>query len=291
MGYLRIFLRAVFAAAVFTIFFATSAFGPFTGSVSACETVNTYRDKKKEETRCLSGRGLLYSDPAEIYTGKNAFFNRLSDKEKKATADIVRKLISENDEEMIVKKEDKRSVSAARDILLPYFGDINIESDGEYIKISMSDPGLIPVNRKIKELAHSLLVESGIEEGSDDEKIRKISDIVCRYLTYDKKYAGKYMDSFLSSMKIRRGACLQYSELFYILCCEEGIPCEIVWGGSSGGYHAWNRVYDGEKWKYIDVTWNDSKDSGGRYQLSEELWEDHWDPAVFEMRESVRGGQ
>lgn len=82
-------------------------------------------------------------------------------------------------------------------------------------------------------------------------------------------YAGK-------ALKRRKAVCEGYATLFYELCKQTGIPCEVVIGyadrpsqvekgkGKATQYkkqevfptnHAWNKVFVYNTWLYLDVTW------------------------------------
>lgn len=79
------------------------------------------------------------------------------------------------------------------------------------------------------------------------------------------------------------GVCNSYALAFYTMTTAEGIPCRYISGistnsvGKTGG-HAWNQVKVGDKWYYIDCTWDDPVGGGYenyKYYLSESLWSDH----------------
>ena|GEM_PF-865354 len=94
--------------------------------------------------------------------------------------------------------------------------------------------------------------------GSDTERIKAINDYVCEHITYGKGYAGPSVAFTGTGQSV--GLCGSYTECVQYLCDRVGIPCVSI----SGENHAWNVVYVGGKWLYVDSTANDGADELSR---------------------------
>ena len=102
---------------------------------------------------------------------------------------------------------------------------------------------------------------------SDREKVTAIHDWVCSHTTYDydSYYAGKIPGSSYSVAGLfdtGRSVCQGYAETVEVLMDAAGLRNELIAGTvtngvSGGGRHAWNRVYIGNEWLYVDTTWDD----------------------------------
>ena len=66
--------------------------------------------------------------------------------------------------------------------------------------------------------------------------------------------------------------CGGYSQVFCAICRASGIDCRTIIGSVDGSDigHAWNAVYVGDSWRYIDTTWNDENDDAHTYYLASE---------------------
>lgn len=91
-------------------------------------------------------------------------------------------------------------------------------------------------------------------------------------------------------LKAKWAVCEGYSNLFYALCQEAGIACEVVTGivkDQNGKIpaigHAWNVVRVDGQWHPIDVTWGAGGLSGDNNKFVKNFKDDFFltDPAVF----------
>lgn len=102
---------------------------------------------------------------------------------------------------------------------------------------------------------------------SDREKVTAIHDWVCGHTTYDYDsfYAGKIPEgshSVEGLFDTGKSVCQGYADTMKALMDAAGLRNELVSGyvkngASGGGAHAWNRVYIGNEWLYVDATWDD----------------------------------
>ena len=98
---------------------------------------------------------------------------------------------------------------------------------------------------------------------SDREKIKKIHDEVVRKTQYDTSILDIDLSSSVKHpsfeatgvFNFNTAVCSGYSRAFNALAQDAGIPSLMV--SSISMLHAWNLVYDGLSWKFIDTTFND----------------------------------
>jgi len=98
---------------------------------------------------------------------------------------------------------------------------------------------------------------------SDREKIKKIHDEIVRNTQYDTSILDIDLSSSVKHpsfeatgvFNFNTAVCSGYSRAFNVLAQDAGIPSLMV--SSIDMLHAWNLVYDGLSWKFIDTTFND----------------------------------
>lgn len=98
---------------------------------------------------------------------------------------------------------------------------------------------------------------------SDREKIKKIHDEIVRNTQYDTSILDIDLSSSVKHpsfeatgvFDFNTAVCSGYSRAFNVLAQDAGIPSLMV--SSIDMLHAWNLVYDGLSWKFIDTTFND----------------------------------
>ncbi len=104
----------------------------------------------------------------------------------------------------------------------------------------------------------------------DEAKLRKIHDWICKNISYDCDAAAVgYVDVQKQNnpfyvYKYKRGVCGGYARLMEIMLTSVGIPCLYIEGYGDDGSsstaavtnHAWNMVWIGGSWRYMDVTWD-----------------------------------
>jgi transglutaminase-like putative cysteine protease len=98
-------------------------------------------------------------------------------------------------------------------------------------------------------------------EGSNStlEAVRRLSEWVSRYLTYDRScWSESYPAK--TTYHSRIGVCDEFTNLFSSLARSVGIPVRyvegLVYSGEEWNYHAWAEVYIGE-WLPVDPTYNE----------------------------------
>ena len=102
------------------------------------------------------------------------------------------------------------------------------------------------------------IVENYItDDMTDREKIQVIHNWLIYNATYDLSYTNYEPDGILLK---GNGVCDSYSKAFSMIMDKLGITCEKITGQTSGGSHAWNRVWLDGQWLYLDCTWDDPAD-------------------------------
>ena len=108
-----------------------------------------------------------------------------------------------------------------------------------------------------------VMQELGVEGLTDYEKIKAIYDYVCKNVTYDYQhlndvnYQLKY--TAYAALINKTAVCQGYATLLYRMLLEAGLDSRIV----AGATHAWNIVKLGDKYYYLDATWDSQRDIYG----------------------------
>lgn len=143
------------------------------------------------------------------------------------------------------------------------------------------------VGDKIDELFEAWDEAYDFYDLSDYEQIEMIYDYICANVTYDDKnlndpsYTLKY--SAYAALIQGTAVCQGYANLFYRMALEAGVDNRII-VGDAGGAHAWNIVDLGEKYYYLDSTWDAPRfEYGYEYFLlgSDNFHADHTPDAEF----------
>ncbi len=119
-------------------------------------------------------------------------------------------------------------------------------------------------NPEIKQLAESITQNAE----NDREKVQKILDFVYDYL---KKEPVVSLPSALDVLHMKKGDCNEHSVLFGALARAAGIPTEITVGliyqDGAYYYHAWDAVYLGNRWYFVDPIFHEFPASIGHIML------------------------
>jgi hypothetical protein len=103
---------------------------------------------------------------------------------------------------------------------------------------------------------------------SDYELLKKFHDYIlsiCEYNFYDMN--SEYNYSCYGVFSVGKAVCQGYSLAFYRLCKEAGFDVRIIISDNEEGNHAWNLVYIGDAYYYVDCTWDDEDSDKYRYFL------------------------
>ena len=89
-----------------------------------------------------------------------------------------------------------------------------------------------------------------IKDKSDREKIKETVRWIKDNSIYSKNPHALWSGSLYGCLVKGEATCLGFSEAFFYIMDTLDIPCSI----ECTKYHAWNLVYDGEKWVKVDLT-------------------------------------
>lgn len=144
------------------------------------------------------------------------------------------------------------------------------------------------VNTKVKTVLNSLKLSGKTRA----RKVKDIHDYIVKNVKYDNtltKFTA--YDGLVSGS--HSTVCQGYALLFYKMCTEAGIPCRFVYGTAktnSPGQtvsHAWNIVKIGEKWYFVDPTWDDTDIASAPLNYdyfligSKQMYKDHTIDSAF----------
>ena len=136
------------------------------------------------------------------------------------------------------------------------------------------------VGKRIDELFEQWDEEFGFYDLSDYEQVKMIYDYICANVSYDWKnlndnaYTLKY--TAYAALINGTAVCQGYANLFYRMALGLDIDNRIVVGFGGGAYHAWNLVDMGDKYYYVDSTWDAGKTEYDYFLLgSEKFCVDH----------------
>lgn len=116
------------------------------------------------------------------------------------------------------------------------------------------------------------IVNSVKDLSTDLKKEKSIHDKVLKNCSYDVEAVNDLenhpeVSSPYGVLVNGKAICQGYAQTMKILLSSAGIKTLYVSGSSEGESHAWNMVYIGGKWKYLDATFDDPVyvDSKGKY--------------------------
>ena len=123
------------------------------------------------------------------------------------------------------------------------------------------------------------------------QKIRTIYDYITTNIRYDK--ANLNDDSYLlkytayAALMHKTAVCQGYAVLFYRMAEAVGVDTRVIVGTGNGGGHAWNIVKVGDRYYYLDSTWDAGwKNYGYNYYLrGTSDFSDHQDGEKFTTAE------
>ena len=138
-----------------------------------------------------------------------------------------------------------------------------IEFDGDKLTLKFryleSKSQTNKVNSKVPEILDQL----GVESMSNYDKVKTIHDYVCKQFSYHSSEED-IVYTMYGGLFNRKAVCNGYALCMYKLLVEAGVPCKYITGEAGTGIdkdaHAWNIVALGDKWYYLDSTWDDADD-------------------------------
>lgn len=108
---------------------------------------------------------------------------------------------------------------------------------------------------KVNDTIKSALQSLQLEGMTDLEKTMAIHNYIINLIDYDTTLTHySAYDGLVSNLHTT--VCQGYALIIYKMLTEAGVSCRYV-TGFSGEEHAWNLVKIGDKWYYLDATWDD----------------------------------
>ena len=232
-----------------------------------------------EDTETIS---ILQQPRYAAETSSSVYYTSLAD-----AAESVREQLREREQTVVVRYQVASGAydrSLANLIFSEAIAHTGVPTEGDYLRyqyggwtcgISISDNGTTckltfsyamtyyttadeeeEVDAKVQEVISSLALDGKNEYG----KIKSIYDYICEHVVYDYEHLSdtSYKTQFTAYGALIDGTsvCQGYAVLFYRLALEAGIDARVIIGESYGEGHAWNIVRIGEKYYYLDSTWD-----------------------------------
>lgn len=111
----------------------------------------------------------------------------------------------------------------------------------------------------LEELVHKFYQKfDGIEGLNDEEKVRKIHDVIIQTFDYDYTLENHSDDLKVAFENNNKIVCSGYAGIFNNICKYYDLESEVIDGYGNGELHSWNRVKIDGKWKYVDCCWDDT---------------------------------
>ena len=108
--------------------------------------------------------------------------------------------------------------------------------------------------------------------GTNKNPINALVELTHQQLQYTE---GRPADSVLDALARGYGECTDFADLFTSLARTANFPARTIYGlAYKDGqqpvfmFHAWNEVYDGEVWRAVDPTWNQTQVDATHLKLS-----------------------
>lgn len=136
-------------------------------------------------------------------------------------------------------------------------------STGSYyynLKLNITYNDSAKDEQEIDAVIEKFFSQINLSSYSDYELLKKFHDFILNSCEYDYDYATKndrYNFSIYGALVRGKTVCQGYALAFYRLCKEAGIDVRFVSSDPDVGCHAWNLVYIGDAYYYVDCTWDD----------------------------------
>lgn len=141
---------------------------------------------------------------------------------------------------------------------------IQVGTDGEKFYYVIQYDVIYITNRQQEMELRSAVSKTVADLCSGDlwqyEKIRNIYEYICGNVRFDDTHKDDdtylLQDSAYAAMIQHTASSEGFAALFYRMCVEDGIPCQIVRGTANGEFHTWNLVRLAAGWYNVDATWD-----------------------------------
>ena len=167
--------------------------------------------------------------------------------------------------------KDQDQLSDINNFVHPYNGFAHIETEYDTlgkvtikIKKSYTEEEINQINTKIDELEKELIKE----DKSTTDNIRTIHDYIINHTKYDSDRSDNKIIKYKSDIAYGPlfegyGICGGYTDLMELFLERLNVKSFKV----SSDKHVWNAIYIDNKWKHLDLTWDDPVASDGKDYL------------------------
>lgn len=221
---------------------------------------NCYASSRKETRLSMKS---IYDDQYKLNQNQKSFWKdvmKLYDQGEKGTIRIKSSMNVNDFHELLKNREVLKEVRYAdTGFGTVYYSKVDDGTVEPYIDFKVLDK-MIKTSKsnekKIRKIIRKLKLN---KKWTQERAARVINNYLCDNIVYDKKRKKHLLSDALNG----KAVCSGYTKAFKAICKTIGLQCDYI----SGGNHAWNRVKINGKWKYVDVTWNDSGIKKNRYLL------------------------
>ncbi len=239
-----------------------------------------YRDRKADAPDGARRSGKVYTTEKEAAAAARAFMvKRIEDFSIDVKLNLgtdLEKLSDKERDKLFNKLMDRLLILALEETDKPYEGDYLDQLKGFGGRVSdatFSGSTLtgtlvffIPLTstadqeKKVDEKIPQIMKELNLAGKSEYEKIKAVYDYMCGHITYDEKRIDEDISHTAYAAIVEGTAvCEGYALAAYRLMREAGVGCRYIGGSPKSGKgsgHAWNIVRIGNRYYYIDATWD-----------------------------------
>ena len=239
-----------------------------------------YRDRKADAPDGARQSGKVYTTEKEAAAAARAFMvKRIEDFSIDVKLDLgtdLEKLSDEERDTLFNELMNRLLILSLEETDKPYEGDYLDQlkgfggrvSDAAYNGSTLTGTLtlFIPLTstaaqeKKVNEKIPQIMKELNLAGKSEYEKIKAIYDYMCGHITYDEKRMDEDISHTAYAAIVEGTAvCEGYAMAAYRLMREAGVGCRYINGrpkNGKGAGHAWNIVRIGNKYYYIDATWD-----------------------------------
>ncbi|MBQ6497938.1 MAG: hypothetical protein IJI58_04415 [Bacilli bacterium] len=167
--------------------------------------------------------------------------------------------------------KDQGKLSDINNFVHPYNGFSHIETEYNslgkvFIRIdkSYSDDDIKLIDKKVDELYPQLVKDNK----SVEDNIKSVHDYIINHTKYDSERSDKKIVKYRSDIAYGPlyegyGICGGYTDLMELFLERMKVKSFKV----SSELHVWNAIYINDKWKHLDLTWDDPVAADGKQYL------------------------
>jgi Domain of unknown function (DUF5050)/Transglutaminase-like superfamily len=149
-----------------------------------------------------------------------------------------------------------------------YYSDGTLQYEYEFSKKQIDQ-----MRKRLNTVVNSAVAGISTEAKTDLEKVFLAHEFLVQRTRYDMENYKRNTIPLLSytaygALVNGAAVCEGYAHALNLLLSKLGIESQMITGTAGNQPHAWNIVLLNQNYYYIDATWNDKDDPGGRYDLT-----------------------